>query len=500
MKVSSSAIVVLVTLLIFAAPSGFSQSSDFFNQRDDQYRLLGLKRAKEAYEVAREDFERQKELFGRQLISSIELEQARRRYSDAEVNYQQSLLAVLFEEQYISVTEAVKYQAKDGRKHVRLTLANTSGGSEEFRQLINVEDELFRSLQPDVTHNIYVSLLNDDNAIVSQPYEAKIDLLRFGEPQKLDFTLLQDLDAVTVFLIYGNGNQRSMKIFLQKDASVNRVLVQSEQFSQEVDLGEAASFDLTLELFSGTENTFSLEVVNLPKTLNSYFTDSSGAARLSQVKFTESGRSKRAALKVTLPDRTTPDVAMDVAIPFFVLVLPRERAQQLADLSTRQWTEDEIKGLGVGFVRLELIPRGKGELLVRSQQLYHSIQAGETVTLFVDIVNEGSRELDNTEVRADMPLGWSKEITPLSIPSIAIGEEKRVNMVFTPPDDIAPGKYEVRLRTSATSNSQPVNALDKVVTIEIRPDSNVFGTIAVVLALIALVGGIVIYGIRLSKR
>jgi hypothetical protein len=116
-----------------------------------------------------------------------------------------------------------------------------------------VEDELFRSLQPDVTHNIYVSLLNADNAIVSQPYEAKIDLLRFGEPQKLDFTLLQDLDAVTVFLIYGNGNQRSMKIFLQKDASVNRVLVQSEQFSQEVDLGEAASFDLTLELFSGTK-------------------------------------------------------------------------------------------------------------------------------------------------------------------------------------------------------------------------------------------------------
>jgi len=59
MKVSSSAIVVLAALLFFAAPSGFSQSSSFFNQRDDQYRLLD-EAGKEAYEVAREDFERQK--------------------------------------------------------------------------------------------------------------------------------------------------------------------------------------------------------------------------------------------------------------------------------------------------------------------------------------------------------------------------------------------------------------------------------------------------------
>ena len=45
------------------------------------------------------------------------------------------------------------------------------------------------------------------------------------------------------------------------------VAVQSEQFSQEVELGQTASFDLTLELFSGTDNTFSLEVVNLPQDL-----------------------------------------------------------------------------------------------------------------------------------------------------------------------------------------------------------------------------------------
>ena len=94
-----------------------------------------------------------------------------------------------------------------------------------------IDDKLFNSLQPDVIHNVYVSLLNEDNAIISLPYESKISELRFDRPQKLDFKLLQDVDAATVFLIYGNGSQRSMKIFLQKDATVNKVAIQSEQFS-----------------------------------------------------------------------------------------------------------------------------------------------------------------------------------------------------------------------------------------------------------------------------
>jgi uncharacterized membrane protein len=276
--------------------------------------------------------------------------------------------------------------------------------------------------------------------------------------------------------------------------------VQSEQFSQEVELGAKATFDLTLELYSGTDNTFSLEVVNLPQSLSRFFKDPQGSARLSQVRFKESGRTKRAALEVSLPDRPTDDVLMDISMPFYVLVLPREKARELTDLRTRQWTEAEIEALDVGFVRLELIPRGKGELLVRAQQLYHSIQAGEVVSMFIDIVNEGSRRLDHTEMRVDLPLGWNKTISPSSIPTIAIGEEARVSFTFTPPADVAPGRYEVRLRSSATSNNQPVNGLDKTVTIEVRPDTNLLGTLAIVLGLIGLVGGVVVYGIRLSKK
>ena len=488
-------------ILLPALPSiGAAQANPYFNQRDDKYRLLGLKRAKEAYEFSKKEFSRQQDLFTKGLLSQAELDRAKVSFSDAEVNYQQSLLAVLFETQFVSVQEAVKYQARDGKKHVRLTLINTSGGDAEFQKLVKMEDQLFRSLQPDVIPNIYVSLANTENSIISQPYEAKIPELRFGHPQELDFVLLQDLDAVVVNLIYGNGSSRTMKIFLQKDASRNTVVVQSQQFSQEAELGKTATFDLTLELFSGVSNTFALEVVNLPQQLNRVFRDPTTQARLTQFKFLENANTRKAALDVSLPDRPTSEIRMDAPIPFYVLVIPRERLEEFKQVTTRQWTADEITKLGVGFVKLELVPRGKGRLLVRAQQLFHSIAADGSVALSIDLVNEGTRRLDNVTVEADVPLNWTKKIDPLVVPALEIGEERRVNLEFTPPKKTAPGRYEIRLRTSALTDNQPVTGEDKTITAEVQSESNIVGTIIIVLLILGVAGGTVWYGIKLSRR
>jgi uncharacterized membrane protein len=471
-----------------------------YNQRDDKYRVLGLKRAKEAYETSRRDYERQEELFKRSLISQADLDHFHNIMADAEVNYQQSLLAVLFEQQFVSVSRAVKYQARDGSKHVRLTVANTSGGTAEFQKLLNIDDRLFRSLQPDVVNDVYISITNTDGAIISQPYEVKIAQLRYGEPTMLDFALLQDLDAVTVNMIYGSGSSRSMKIFLQKDASVNRVAVQSEQFSQEVELGKSATFDLTLELFSGVSNTFSLEVLNLPPQIDRFFKDPSGQARLSQFKFTGTTNTRKAALEVSLPDRPTREVPMDGPIPFFVVVVPHDQANSAGDLQSRTWTQQEIERLNVGYVKLELVPRGEGKLLVRAPQLFYSIKPEGTVQMSVDLVNEGTRRLDNVEVKIDMPLNWTKSVQPAVVPTLGIGEERRVDLTFTPSRDVSVGRYEIRLRTSALSDNHPVNAEDKTATVEIAAGANIPGTVLVVLLILGLVGGIVVFGIKLTRR
>ena len=328
-------------ILLFAAlfiglvtPNGLvAQSSTFFNQRDDQYTLLGLKRAKEAYEVSKSEYERQKGLYDQQLIPKTDYDRARVAYSDAEVNYQQSLLAVIFEQQYVTILSAIKFQGTGTRKLVRLQIGNAAAGGAEFSQLESFEDEIFRSLQPDVVHDVYVSLLNDEGSIIGLPYEAKVEELHYGKPQVLEFALLQDVDAVSVNIIYGRGSERRLKVFLQKDASVNKAAIQSEQFSQEVELGGTTDFAMSIELFSGESNTFKLEAVNLPAEINRYFVDTASGNRLSQFQFREGVNTRQIALRVFLPDRPTQNVNMDEPIPFYAVAIPRKRSDEIGDVS-----------------------------------------------------------------------------------------------------------------------------------------------------------------------
>ncbi len=118
----------------------------------------------------------------------------------------------------------------------------------------------------------------------------------------------------------------------------------------------------------------------------------------------------------------------------------------------------------------------------------------------VDVVNEGTRRLDNIEIKADAPLNWTKSIDPALVPQLEVSGEQRINMAFIPPKGTPPGRYEIRLQTSALSENEPVNAEDKTVTVEVQAETSVLGTTMILLLIVALVGGVVALGIRLSRR
>lgn len=491
---------LLIMILLFVAELTAQGSGSYYNPKDDQFRILGLKRAKEAYESVKTEYERNKQLLSKGLISQKDFERVKNTFADTEVNYHQALLAVLFEKQYISVVEAIKYQAADGKKHVKLKIANTSQGGAEFQKLINIDDELFRSLQPETANNIYISLLNDNNAIISQPYEIKIDQLKYGKPVTVDFILLQDLDAVTVNLIYGSGSQRAPKIYLQKDASVNKVVFQSEQFSQEVELGKEATYDLTLELFSGNENTFKLETVNLPKVINSYFSNPATGARLSQYKFTQDSQTKKAALKIYLPDRPDETLKLDKGIEFYAIAIPYDRIGEVKIQKDKIYTLKEIEEMNLGYLKLELVTKGKGELVVKAAQLFYSIYSGEDIKFPLQIYNEGSRNLSNIEFTVELPFNWQRKIQPEVMKSLNIREEKNVEFEIYPPDDIAPGKYEVRIKTTSLSDNQVIRTDDKIITIEIKEETSLVGTLILIMIIASIIVGIVVFGIKLTRK
>ena len=78
----------------------------------------------------------------------------------------------------------------------------------------------------------------------------------------------------------------------------------------------------------------------------------------------------------------------------------------------------------MGFVKLELVPRGVGRLLVRVPRLFYSIEESEIAEVTIELINDGTRRLDNVEVTAEPPYLWDKQIEPRLIKAM-VGREPR---------------------------------------------------------------------------
>jgi uncharacterized membrane protein len=132
--------------------------------------------------------------------------------------------------------------------------------------------------------------------------------------------------------------------------------------------------------------------------------------------------------------------------------------------------------------------------------MFYSIEPDQTADISLELVNDGTRRLDNVEVTAELPHRWDKTIDPPVISAIAVGKENKVLLSFDPPDDIAPGRYEVRIRSSSFSDDQPIEGEDKTISIEIRPQVKILVPALLSLTLLGIITGVVYTGVRLSRR
>jgi len=278
------------------------------------------------------------------------------------------------------------------------------------------------------------------------------------------------------------------------------VTVNSAQFSQEADLESTAVYDLSLEKFSGAGDVFRLQVLNLPPQIDGEFIDPQTQARLSQIKFTEGVTSMKLTLKLYLPKNTDQQVVMDRALEFYVLVCDEAQARALAGRASRPLTPAEIADVKGGSVKLELIPRGVGRLEVQAVNLYHEIKSGESVRLPVTVKNTGSRILHNIGLTAELPLNWRAVIRPERIASLEPGREATAAVEFIPPADAGVGDFEPRLKSESTTGTRKVEGEDKIVRVHIADRTNVLGIGLLLALLVALLLGIVAFGVRLTRR
>jgi multidrug efflux pump subunit AcrA (membrane-fusion protein) len=471
-------------------------------QESQNMKLLRLKSAQLSLELRKADFNRYLKLKEEGLASEADFAQRQTAYLQAQVDYQQALISFMGSEARISVASAVKFQDRSGKKFVRVTLRYSSKELKELANLkINAEDLFPLDFMKEIK-DVYVSLLSEDK-IISDPYEKVIPTMPIESEREVTFQLLKDVENLEISVSY-SGKTETTSVYLQKGVSANMVTVNSAQFSQEADLESTAMYDLSLEKFSGEANVFKLEAVNLPPQITYEFSDPTTNARLSQIKFTEGVTSLKLQLKLYLPKNPDERVVLDKPLEFFVLALDNDQTDKLRTLEEagagKALNPDILEGLNAGMVKLELIPRGVPKVEVQAVNLYHEIKVGDTVTMDVTIRNTGTRKLNNIRVFCDLPLNWRVEIAPDLIATLDQNKDEVVRIKFLPPDDVSVGDYEPKIRTDALADNRQVASEDKIVRIHISSKANVLGIGALVLLLVGLLVGIVVFGIKLTRR
>jgi hypothetical protein len=472
-------------------------------QESQSMKLLELKSAQLAYAQSEADYLRYVELKKDGLTSESDYKQRETAYLQAKVKFQQALINFMGSEARISVASAVKFQDRSGKKFVRVSLRYTSKELKELANLkINAEDIFPLDFMKEIK-DVYVSL-QSEGKIISDPYERVVASLPIESEREVTFQLLKDVENLEVNVSY-SGKDEKTSVFLQKGISANMVTVNSAQFSQEADLESTATYDLSLEKFSGEANVFKLEAIDLPTQITYEFSDPTTSARLSQIKFSEGITSLKLQLKLFLPKNPDERVILDKPMEFFVLALDNEQTDKLRALEATPAAasglkSDAIDSLKAGYVKLELIPRGVPKVEVQAVNLYHEIKVGDTISMDVTIRNTGTRKLNNVRVFCDLPLNWRVEITPDLLPTLEQNKDEVVKIKFLPPDGVSVGDYEPKIRTDALADNRRVESEDKIVRIHISSKANVIGIGALVLLLVGLLVGIVVFGIKLTRR
>lgn len=493
MKIHKLVLILAALLILFLTLGAQTQESQ-------SMKLLRLKSAQLSLELKKADFDRYLKLKEEGLTSEADFAQRQTAYLQAQVDYQQALISFMGSEARISVASAVKFQDRSGKKFVRVALRYSSKELKELAKLNISAQDLFPLDFMKEIKDVYVSLLTE-NKIISDPYEKSVASLPLESEREVTFQLLKDVENLDVNISY-SGKTEKTSVYLQKGVSAKIVTVNSAQFSQEADLESTATYDLSLEKFSGEANVFKLEAVNLPTQITYEFSDPTTSARLSQIKFSEGVTSLKLQLKLFLPKNPDDRVVLDKPLEFFVLALDNDQTQKIRELESAGSGIGlkEIEALKAGSVKLELIPRGVPKVEVQAVNLYHEIKAGDTIGMDVTIRNTGTRKLNNVRVFCDLPLNWRVEIKPDLLPTLEQNKDEVVGIRFLPPAGVSVGDYEPKIRTDAIADNRRVESEDKIVRIHITSKANVLGIGALVLLLVGLLVGIVVFGIKLTRR
>ncbi len=491
--------------------------TEMLNELSLREALVTLETAKEEHDRYESQYKNSLELFKKKYISQMELDtalslytQAQQTLKSAEIQLDRTKLNFLANATHITIVEAKQYLDSDGKRMLDLVLKNTSNlalaesalGSTESESKLQSEWQNPEQIQAllDI-ENIIVSIVsNTSRSSIGKPYEQIIPVLPYGRQEKLKFVLLADVEEAGIKLKYLDQDTTD-SIFLEKESLQEKPTAVSSQFSVEGQLGTDIGFDLVLEMLVTSETNFSLIVTNMPPQINCSFVE--GGSRITSVRFSEEVSKHNLRLNVSIPQKL--DVGMiDKKIDFQVWIATSAQLEKINNLK-RQYAPNiipanELDAIDAARVDLTLIPRGTGRLEILINNLFEEIKPQQDVRIRADLYNNGTLTLFNIIPEITPPLNWEARVEPNNIGQLLPNEKQQIEIHLQPGADVGVGEYETSIEARGQSGSDVIEAIEKRLKVRISAQTNIIATLLLVGGLVILIVGIVVFGVKLSRR
>jgi len=465
-------------------------------------------RARLEMDEKQSDYEDTKALYQKNIRTLEELNQDQRNYKTAEFEYHQAenalereRLSFLRKATHISVMEAKKYRTQEGYREIQITLKNNSNLNQAIALTQKTSEEARGLLE---VQNIRVSIKDNQNTLIAEPYETIVPSLKLYDEEKLTFRLLEDAEeAVVVLAMLSSEAEETHRIVLRKESLQDIPTINSVQFSQEGELNSSVRYDLILERLAEDEKTFRLAVVNLPAQIDFKFLDQATNASLTQVKFSEESTRQQLELEIEIPEKLN-RAFVDQTIEFYVFITDQEGFKQIGDLNRKYGSKSKpleaINTVKGNKERFELVPRGQGELETIIANRYQEVKIGEEVTVRVELLNPGTLEVEGVHLVLTPPLGWTYSATPDTIPKIEPADKEPINITLYPPDDLGVSEYDVRIEAVGFVGNEKIEAQEKDITVRVEARADIVTNALIIGFVIALVIGVAYGSIKASRR
>ena len=127
-------------------------------------------------------------------------------------------------------------------------------------------------------------------------------------------------------------------------------------------------------------------------------------------------------------------------------------------------------------------------LRILPEYYYKEVTPGEDNALYMEIRNNGDKEITNIRFDSDKPQGWVVDFHPDSISSLSAGSSQTINVNVIPSPDTSRGDYNLTFLAEANETRAAASTM-----LRVESGSSFWLWVGIGLAAIVIAGFVIIY-------